>query len=116
MKYKLNRKWAIGLEVSNRYTSSDYLDDVSDKYFDYEEFGLTPPSPETAYFSDKHLTVDHENKIVLGEDAENYKSGKTMRGSPTFNDAYILTLVTVYYTLKKSKWGGQPKHKRSNLQ
>jgi len=115
MKYKLNRKWAIGLEISNRYTSSDYLDDVSDRYFDYSEFGLEPPSPETAYFADRHLTVDHENKVVLGEDADNYLSGKSMRGSPRYNDAYILTLVTVYYTLKKSKWRGLPKHERSKI-
>jgi len=113
MKYKIDRRWSIGLEFSNSYTSTDYLDDVSDRYFNYDEFGLSAPSSETAYFSDRHLTVDHDAEVVIGEPGAPYLSGKTMRGSPDFNDAYVLTLVTLYYTPKKKRRGGLPKHKRS---
>jgi hypothetical protein len=31
-----------------------------------------------------------------------YKSGKTMRGDPAYNDAYIFTVVTGYYKLKNT--------------
>ncbi|HBF88538.1 MAG TPA: hypothetical protein DDX39_07845 [Bacteroidales bacterium] len=31
-KYGINRKWSFGIELSNRYTTSDFLDNHSDKY------------------------------------------------------------------------------------
>jgi hypothetical protein len=102
MKYNINRKWAIGLEISNRYTSTDYLDDASDRYFNYNDDivtskGITPPGGAlTTYFADRHLT------------SAPYQTGKTMRGDPTYNDSYILTLITVHYKLKKSN-GSLPK-------
>ena len=33
-KYKLTRKIQIGIEISNTYTNSDYIDDAHDKYYD----------------------------------------------------------------------------------
>lgn len=30
LKYGINRKWSIGIELTNRYTTSDYLDNHSD--------------------------------------------------------------------------------------
>ena len=97
MKYDINRQWAIGLEMSNRYTSSDYLDDAHDRYFNYENFNSTDLSQG---FGDRHLVLSSDG---VGVDAENYNSGKTMRGNPNYNDAYILTMVTVHYKLKSGK-------------
>jgi len=94
MKYDINRQWAIGLELSNRYTSSDYLDDVHDRYFNYENFNSTDLS---LGFGDRHLTYTSD---AVGGDADNYNSGKIMRGNPDYNDAYILTMVTIHYKLK----------------
>ena len=108
VKYNINRQWAVGLEISNRYTSTDYLDDAHDRYFNYAQFGLTPPSEYTAYFADRHLPYYYDengNMIITGDepDPNKYVSGKPGRGDPNYNDAYILTLVTVYYKLKKSR-------------
>ena len=107
-KYKFNRQWAIGLEISDRITTTDYIDDVSDRYFNYAEQGLTPPDATlTPYFSDKHLISIDE--VVTQEMGAPYVSGKSMRGSPDYNDAYILTMVTLFYTIKKNKRTGPPK-------
>ena len=103
MKYNINRQWAVGLELSNRYTSTDYIDDVHDRYFNYADFGGTN-NP----ISDRHLSVDYESHTV-GEPASQYNSGKSMRGNPDYNDAYILALVTLYVRLKKNNRIGPPK-------
>jgi len=104
VKYNINRRWSVGMEFSNRYTSTDYLDDTHDRYFNYADFGLTPPSEYTTYFADRHVPYNAETQEVLYDlQAEPYHSGKTARGNPDYNDAYILTLIHVYYKLKKSK-------------
>ena len=93
MKYDINRQWAIGLEMSNRYTSTDYLDDAHDRYFNYEDFGMT-----NSGFEDRRLVLDGE--IVGGTPETLRESGIKLRGNPDFNDAYVLTMVTVHYKLK----------------
>lgn len=110
MKYNINRKWAIGLEISNRYTSTDYLDDAHDRYFNYNDdivvaAGITPPSEMSVFFADRHLEVVDDQ---LGGDAEDFQTGQSFRGEPSYNDSYILTLVTVHYKLKRGN-GNLPK-------
>ena len=96
-KYKLTKKIQIGLEISNTYTTSDYIDDAHDKYYDNqaiaEEHGEI-----AAELADRHLNED-------GSNATPYESGKEMRGSPDFNDAYIFTTVTITYKLKRNNSG-----------
>lgn len=115
LKYDLNKLWSIGLEVSNRYTSTDYLDDTHDRYFNYSEHGLTPPSDYTTMFSDRHYVVDYSTNTVIEEPATSYLSGKTMRGDPNFNDAYIFAIITVYYKLGGSANRGNPKYRGSRF-
>lgn len=111
VKYDINKQWSVGMEISNRYTTTDYIDDCHDRYFNYSNFGLTPPSPYTTVFSDRHLTVDHNAQVVLGEPAIQYDSGKSMRGDPNYNDAYIVAVVTVFYKLNISNRFFNPKFK-----
>ena len=111
IKYDLNKLWAVGLEISNRYTSTDYLDDTHDRYFNYDDFGLTPPSEYTRVFSDRHLVVDYNTETVGTEKAEPFHSGMRMRGDPRYNDAYILALITVYYRLGSSTRIRKPKYR-----
>jgi len=79
IKYELNKLWAVGFELSNRYTSSDYLDDTHDRYFNYAQMGLTPPSDYTTMFSDRHLNYhyDKNDQMVLdgGLDDHPYSTG-----------------------------------------
>ncbi len=91
MKYKLNERWAIGLDISNRYTTTDYLDDAHDSYIGIDNG-----------FADKHLvTIYNEDgtATVTDQRAPIYPAGKTMRGDPAYNDAYMFTLITGYYKI-----------------
>jgi len=115
MKYDLNKLWSIGLELSNRYTSTDYLDDTHDRYFNYSQYGLSTPSEYTTIFSDRHYVVDYNTNTVIEEPGTPYLSGKTMRGDPNYNDAYIFALITVYYKLGGSGTRGNPKYRGSRF-
>ncbi len=113
-KYNINRQWAVGIEISNRYTSTDYLDDAHDRYFNYDDFPeLSYPAgvdPEIwHYFADRHLRIVSYEPPEIDGPAEPYHSGKKGRGNPEYNDAYILTVVHVYYTLKKNRRIHRPK-------
>lgn len=117
VKYNINRKWAIGLEISNRYTTTDYIDDAHDRYFNYNDdivvaAGITPPSEMSVYFADRHFQTDLDYTQIIAnpELTPDYYTGKTMRGDPNFSDAYVLTLITVHYKLRKSP-GSLPKFK-----
>ncbi len=101
IKYDINKQWALGLEISNRYTSSDYIDDVHDRYFNYTQMGLTPPSEQTNYFSSRAYGMVYENGEAVGVSDKLAKniSGKPMRGNPDYNDAYVFALFTVYYKI-----------------
>ncbi len=96
-KYNLTRELAIGIEISNTYTTSDYLDDAHDSYYDNESIRSTY-GDIAAELADRHLNPD-------GTDAPPYESGKTMRGNPDYNDAYILTVITLTYKLKRNVSG-----------
>jgi len=96
-KYKLTRKIAIGLEISNTYTTSDYIDDAHDQYYDNEAIAANY-GDIAAELADRHIDAD-------GNDEVPYESGKTMRGNPKYNDAYIFTTVTLTYKLKRGNSG-----------
>ena len=113
-KYNINRQWSIGVEFSNRYTSTDYLDDAHDRYFNYDDFAdLSYPNgvdPQLwHYFADRHLQVVSYETGEIGGPAEPYHSGKVGRGNPDYNDAYLFFLVHVYYTIKKNSGYRRPK-------
>lgn len=93
LKYTINLRWSIGLELTNRYTTTDYLDDAHDRYY-----------AGAHAVADKHLNrhyVDGQIVIDNGE-APNYPTGTLMRGDPTYKDAYILTVITGYYKLNST--------------
>lgn len=94
MKYKLNERWAIGLDISNRYTTTDYLDDAHDSY-----------SGIGNGYDDRHLVVNNDeqgNATVTEQLAAPYPAGKTMRGDPAYNDAYLFTVITGYYKINST--------------
>lgn len=98
VKYRLNPKMALSLEIANHYTTTDYIDDVSsDYYFNYDQEGITPPSQYTTTFADRHFDVDDNGELV--EAAERYKSGHMRRGNSGYNDAYLVTMICFHYKL-----------------
>jgi hypothetical protein len=99
VKYNISRLWSIGIEITNQYTTTDYLDDAHDRYYNYSQMGIEPPASETLFFADRHLDPETMNAALP------YETGKTMRGEPKYKDAYILTLITAHYKLKNTVKG-----------
>ncbi len=97
IRYNLTRKLGIAIEISNRYTSTDYIDDAHDKYYDATEIGNAYGMIAEA-LADRHLDED-------GNAAPKYRSGTPLRGSPSYNDAYVFTTVALIYNLKRSTKG-----------
>lgn len=98
VKYSLNKKIAIGLEISNTYTNSDYIDDAHDSYFDNDQIKATY-GENAALLADRHLDYDGNPHT------EPKPSGQKMRGNPKYNDAFIFTVVTLTYKLKRDRRG-----------
>lgn len=109
IKYLINRKWAIGLEVAQRYTTTDYIDDVHSRYYfnydnirdyNYSNFiehpSIKAPSTNTMLVSDKHL--DASGNIA----SEKYPTGWQGRASNDYKDAYWTVMFTVNYKFLKN--------------
>ncbi len=90
--------WSISLELTMRKTFSDYIDDVSDVYYDSDGTGVTGVegvSEESIYFSDPSgLYVDGQ-----------YGTPQ-QRGDASDKDAYMLGIISIKY---------KPARKRRNL-
>ena len=114
VKYRLTKKLAISLEISNHYTSTDYLDDAkSDYYFNYNDpgvvaAGITPPSDLTMRLADRHLVKDDAGNKV--EHTTDYHLGQMKRGDSSYNDAYIVTLISLHYKFANVGKNAKPKY------
>ena len=104
--YSIDRTYAIGIEITNRYTSTDYLDDAHDRYYaEYDINSEDELESKAAYFADRHLVYswalgDYGDPYVTSDKAPNYPSGYPQRGDPVYNDAYVFTIITGYYKMK----------------
>lgn len=91
-KFQVAKDIMVGLELAQRFSTTDYIDDCSTYYFNYQEQGVEPPSSNTVYFADRRL------------DAASSKTG-TPRGNPGYNDSYFTAMFTIYYRLFKGNGG-----------
>jgi len=85
IKYDIDRQWAVGFEFTNNYTTTDYLDDVSGRYYDWGNNGGSNTQIEMSNKS-------NNTNIVSG----------TPRGNSKFNDAYFSVMFSLHYKLKSS--------------
>lgn len=94
MKLALNRKVSVGMEIAYHLTTTDYIDDCSTNYFNYEQEGLTPPSEMTNLLANKRV-----NSEGVAMDMPN--TGAT-RGNSGYNDAYVTLMFTAHYKIISS--------------
>ncbi len=111
-KYHLDANWAIGVELGNRYTSTDYLDDASGSYYDeansrfyYPGAAIQQHVTETQgeymgevarFFADPTIDLETGNYV---------EGGSYRRGDSNYNDAYVFLIINVVYRLKTSRSG-----------
>lgn len=80
-KYSIDDNWSIGAEYCVRYTTTDYLDDVSGDYYDIEAIRAAY-GDIAAELSDRRETP----------------TGVGQRGSPEYNDSYMSFNITLGYS------------------
>ena len=105
LKKKIDRKWSIGMEMTMRLTTSDYLDDVSGQYWINDEirantgdaaaFLANPPGTDN--FLDVGFNPDGTPALredgTIGED----------RGDPGDNDSYMFLMFSANYKFSKRR-------------
>ncbi len=107
IKYYLNKRWSIGMELGVRYSNTDFIDDASGRYFDNEtiknSFGTDVVKGEmAAALADRHITP---NSALENENGK-YTHGTWVRGDTKYNDSYLFMLFTAVYTFNnRAKYG-----------
>ena len=91
VKYQINRKLSLCLEGAYHVTTTDYIDDCSSNYFNWEEAGFTPPNELTTVFADRRIKSD-------GSKAAAAKTGDK-RGNSGYNDAFVTFMITAHYKI-----------------
>lgn len=91
IKYNLTPKVNISFEVSNRFTSTDYLDDVSKTYAGPANFPNTAlGQPSTAFLlQDRSYEVLKTNQFQAGD----------QRGNSKQRDSYIIAEVGISFNI-----------------
>jgi hypothetical protein len=87
-KYTIDQNWGVGIEYGFRTTFTDYIDDVSQTYVDYDLLA-DAKGPLSVLLSDQST----------GERPEITAPGQ-QRGNPNNTDAYMFTMLSVHYRMK----------------
>ena len=113
VRYKVNKQMSIGMEYGFRHTFTDYIDDVSQTYYDKatlantygkESSALSDPALSPAFIkTDGTVTPDHASPEGQGYGCQTCPNQQ--RGDPTDKDAYMFLNFSVNYRLKSSRKG-----------
>lgn len=96
VKYAISNQLSIGLEMGLRYTTSDYVDDVSDVYVDQ-----SGSDAMTQYLADPNLGL--VQPYTDGTYTYDPTAPGMQRGDPSNKDAYVFTLVTLNYKFLRGR-------------
>jgi hypothetical protein len=109
VKYTLSKELSVGIEIGNRYTSTDYIDDVGGEYFNFEQElaagNITREefAPIAAVLADRHLDAE-------GHPTEKFATGAGYRsGTGNYTDAYVFVIFNISYKLQFKGGFGIPK-------
>jgi hypothetical protein len=82
----------IGIEIADRLTLTDYLDDVSTTYVGASHFTTTPQNPNPAYYiQDRSLLVNPNNPLGRPD---------KQRGNSSTKDQYLMVMINVSFQLR----------------
>jgi len=99
-KYNLRGPWSVGIELAYRLTLTDYLDDVSGNYFDFNKFDQ-PGYPKTPIVNNTGI---NQNQWQAISNPGSFPVG-TQRGDGRPYDSFMTVGITLSYTIFK---GGCP--------
>ena len=96
--YKISPAVLLELEVSQYFTSTDYLDDVSNRYATYEE--LRASFPDEASFEMAKYISDPTGQGTYG-----FQKTASRRGNPDVNDSFTFLSLEASYKITWKKRG-----------
>jgi hypothetical protein len=86
-KYNLSEKFNFSFEIAHRFTTTDYLDDVSTTYIGVNRF---LPLSTAALLQDRSIEIDKDNPLGI--------EGR-QRGWSKQKDQYIIAEIGVTYNI-----------------
>ena len=97
VKYMVDQQWSLSLEISLRYTLTDYIDDVSTSYYFPDEIQAANGG-EAGVLSDRAIdpSLKWTGVGVYPDGRADYRQ----RGNPKYNDAYMFAIFAVHYRFK----------------
>jgi hypothetical protein len=95
-KYTLGNEWGVALEMGLRKTFTDYIDDVSTKYYNFKNSGADPIIALLADRSDGDaLPKDKSQPGITAPGAQ--------RGNSKEKDSYLFAVFSVNYKIKSGR-------------
>ncbi|GJM29389.1 MAG: hypothetical protein DHS20C17_20240 [Cyclobacteriaceae bacterium] len=98
--YRANYDWSFALEASYRFTTTDYLDDVSTTYIDNNSFS----DPIARQLADRGPEIG----AALREAGE-------QRGDPDENDGYFIVQLKLYHHFNQGMYYKRKRRKPSKV-
>jgi hypothetical protein len=102
-KKKIDRKLSLGLEFGVRMTTTDYIDDVSDTYYEQDKIKAANGSDGDLA---AYLANPNENNgwpsVTYNQD-DGSVSEYQQRGDPTNNDTYMFATLSISYKLRRKR-------------
>jgi hypothetical protein len=89
-KYTIDNTWGVGLEIGIRKTFTDYIDDVSTTYFDFENY--PDANPLAAALADR----SNQTRPEITEPQQ-------QRGDPRDKDSYMFAIFSINYKIKSGR-------------
>lgn len=99
VKYTLTDAISLRVEYGYRKTTTDYIDDVSDKYSDFDAvMAANPTDPNIAYLTDRGRLLGPEFNYQKQNDPNN----PINRGDPRNKDNYLFAGISITYCFNKN--------------
>lgn len=107
LKYTIDRYWSVGAEFGVRYTTTDYIDDVSGSYYNADLIRAAYGDVAAA-LSDRNIDPHWvtEGQYFTNDTKPEHMASIPPRGSSTFNDAYMFLVFQVSYRFRYGLFGG----------
>lgn len=108
-RYSINRNISISLEYGFRYTFTDYMDDVSTRYYDPTAIanangGINSETGQAAaYFSNPAVQVELEDGTEWVTGGPKPWTTREQRGDYTTNDTYMFAILALNYKFTSKK-------------
>lgn len=102
--FTFNRKLRVGMEIGYRFTTTDYLDDVSTRY----------PQDEDMPFNESFIFSNRSDEAYARGDADlpnrGFFSSGSRRGNPEDNDGYLTVQISCSYVIKGKSDFSKPRY------